>query len=101
MIFKRILTTSGILLGTLFFVFSLTPSLLPRTNIMQGLISGFAFASGYGLGVFGWWLWVYFELPSPNKRIQKIITQIAGSICLLTAVIFLWQASSWQNSLRT
>src|SRR5699024_1185411 len=101
MIFKRKLTTSGMLLGTLFFAFSMTPSLLPRTNIMQGLISGFAFASGYGLGVFGWWLWVYFELPSPNKRIQKIITQIAGSICLLTAVIFLWQASSWQNSLRT
>jgi uncharacterized membrane protein len=101
MISKHKISIAGLLLGTLFFAFSLTPSLLPRTNIMQGLISGFAFTLGYGLGVLSRWLWACFELPIPNKRIQKIITYITGSICLLTVIIFLWQATGWQNSLLT
>ena len=35
-----------------FFAASVTPSLLPREFIVQGIESGFALAIGYGVGVF-------------------------------------------------
>ena len=100
MIFKRYISTTGLLAGSLFFALSLTPSLLPRNNLMQGLISGFALTSGYGIGVVGWWLWSYFGLPTPNRSARIIIKYVAGGICLLLALTSLWWANSWQNSLR-
>ena len=41
----------GLAVATFFFAASLTPSLLPRKFIVQGLLSGFALAAGYGVGV--------------------------------------------------
>ena len=38
--------------GALFFCLSLTPSLLPRDWLFQGLIGGINAAIGYGIGVF-------------------------------------------------
>ena len=87
-------------MGTFFFALSMTPSLLPRTDLFQGLVSGFSLAAGYGLGVLIPWLWSYFELPKPAKQTQKILQIIAAIICTLTGIIFLWRASEWQNSIR-
>ena len=42
----------GLAFGTFFFCASVTPSLLPREFIVQGIESGFALAIGYGVGVF-------------------------------------------------
>ena len=41
----------GIAFGALFFCLSLTPSLLPRDWLFQGLIGGINAAIGYGIGV--------------------------------------------------
>ena len=41
----------GVAFGALFFCLSLTPSLLPRDWVFQGLIGGVNAAFGYGLGV--------------------------------------------------
>lgn len=87
-------------MGTFFFALSMTPSLLPRTDLFQGLVSGFSLAAGYGLGVLIPWLWSYFELPKPAKQTQKILQIIAAIICTVTGIIFLWRASEWQNSIR-
>jgi len=89
-----------LLVGTLFFALSMTPTLLPRSEITQGVISGLALASGYGVGVFFIWLWSYFELPKPKSKNQALVQIIAGVIFLLIAGFFLWHASGWQNSLR-
>jgi uncharacterized membrane protein len=97
---KQYFSTSGLLVGTLFLALSMSPTLLPRTDIVQGVISGLALASGYGVGVLGAWLWSYFELPKPRERIQKNLQLTAAGFCLLFMVISLWQASGWQNSLR-
>ncbi len=96
----RYFSTTGLLVGTLFFALSMTPTLLPRSEITQGVISGLAMASGYGVGVLWVWLWSYFELPKPKSKNQNIMQMIAGGFFLLIAVIFLWQASGWQNSVR-
>src|SRR5512139_460137 len=42
----------GVAFGALFFCLSLTPSLLPRDWLFQGLIGGINAAIGYGIGVF-------------------------------------------------
>ncbi len=96
----RSLCTSGLLLGTLFFAASLTPSLVPRTPLMQGMLSGFAFAAGYAIGVGARWLWSYLELPIPPRRYVRIIQWTAAAISLGTAIVFLWRAAEWQNSIR-
>ncbi len=44
----RHFSVTGLIVGTLFFAFSLTPSLLPRPWLAQGIISGLSFAAGYG-----------------------------------------------------
>src|ERR1700730_5405245 len=54
-------STCGLLLGMLFFAASLTPTLLPRSFLTQGVLSGCSLAAGYGIGVFGRWLWAYME----------------------------------------
>ena len=60
--FWRSLAAGGLVLGTLFFVASLTPTLIPRTYLTQGVLSGACFAVGYGIGVAWRWLWTYMEL---------------------------------------
>ncbi|WP_295803807.1 alpha/beta-hydrolase family protein [uncultured Microbulbifer sp.] len=93
-------STAGLLLGTLFFALSLTPSLIPREGVTQGVISGIALAAGYGVGVFLEWLWGFLELPFGSPRLQRLLRWIAGGICGLLVIGFLWRASHWQNAVR-
>src|ERR1700755_2743823 len=48
-------TFPGTGVGLVFIWFSLTPSLLPRGPLFQGVVSGCSGAIGYGLGVFAVW----------------------------------------------
>ena len=50
-------STSGLLVGVIFFAVSLTPSLIPRPHLVQAVISGASLAAGYAIGVFLRWLW--------------------------------------------
>jgi uncharacterized membrane protein len=93
-------STSGLLLGTLFFAASLTPTLLPRSFLTQGVLAGCSLAAGYGIGVFGRWLWAYMELPQPKGRLLRLAKLAAATASAGVAVIFLWQAAQWQNSIR-
>lgn len=90
----------GLLLGTLFFAASLTPSLVPRTYVTQGVLAGACFAVGYGLGVCWRWLWTYLELP-PLPELWRRAGNVAAAVaCLVVAAVFLWRAAEWQNSIR-
>ena len=93
-------STGGLLVGTLFFAASLTPSLIPRTYLTQGVLSGCSLAAGYGVGVFWRWLWNYMELPKPQGRFLRIVKLVAAIVCAFVALAFLWRAAQWQNSIR-
>jgi uncharacterized membrane protein len=93
-------STIGLLLGTLFFAASLTPTLLPRNYVTQGVLSGCSLAAGYGIGVFLHWLWTYMELPAPKARLRRNTKIVAAVICAIIGVAFLWRATGWQNSIR-
>lgn len=98
--FAGALSGVGLLLGTLFFAASLTPTLIPRTYVMQGLLAGISFATGYGLGV-GWrWLWAYLELPEPGAHMRRGVNLGVFGSCMVVAGLFLWRAADWQNSIR-
>ncbi len=96
----RYFSTAGLLVATIFFALSLTPSLIPREGVVQGVISGFSLAAGYGVGVFLHWLWIFLELPATGERTSRILRWITVSLCLLLAVAFLWRAAHWQNTVR-
>ena len=52
--------------GALFFCLSLTPSLLPRDWLFQGLIGGLNAAIGYGIGVFAGRMLRRFVITAPQ-----------------------------------
>lgn len=90
----------GVLVGTLFFALSLSPSLLPRPTLVQGALAGVTFAVGYGIGVALVRLWRFLQLPVPGPMASRWMTLTVGTACLVVAVTFLWQASTWQNTIR-
>ncbi|WP_454624172.1 alpha/beta hydrolase [Bradyrhizobium cenepequi] len=93
-------STGGVLLGLIFFAASLTPTLLPRSFSTQGVLSGFAMVAGYGMGVFGGWLWAYLELPQLKGRFLRVAKLGAATGCAIVAIVSLWEAAGWQNSIR-
>lgn len=90
----------GLVFATLFFSASVTPSLLPRHFVVQGLLSGFALAVGYGLGIFSVWLWQFLELPKPGERLERISKRISAIGAAVVFFGFLRQMTFWQNSIR-
>jgi uncharacterized membrane protein len=92
--------TVGILAGTLSFAASLTPSLIPRSYLIQGVLSGLSAALGYGIGVLAYWLWTYLELPQLRGRTLKAARIAAVCACVVIAAVFLWKTLEWQNSIR-
>ncbi len=92
----------GIAFGALFFCLSLTPSLLPRDWLFQGLIGGVNAAIGYGIGVFAQKMLHRFVLRRrpwwpPSKRV--LYWGKAATITLSTAasLLMLIPAAAWQR----
>jgi uncharacterized membrane protein len=96
----RSFTVVGLLLGTLFFAASLTPSLVPRHPAVQGMLSGLCFAAGYGIGVLVQALWRLLQLPEPRTETLMWRRLPALLLCVGAASYALWRANEWQNRLR-
>lgn len=95
------LSPPGLLVGAIFFALSLTPSLLPRTEIVQGVLSGCCFAVGYGFGNLAHWLWNFLGLQVPPGRVTRALGFLAALVCIVLVLIALWYSNTWQNSVRS
>lgn len=87
-------------LGLVFFAASLTPSLIPREWVVQGVLAGIVMGLGYMIGRFVTALWRGLELPSASGRVGlwcKIVVLLAAVGLLLYC---LSMATTWQNSVR-
>jgi uncharacterized membrane protein len=92
---------SGMVVAVVLLLLSLTPSLLPRGPLFQGVVSGGSAAVGYALGVFGAWLAGFMmsrtePWPSPN-RWWWIGLGAASAVCI--PLMFYW-FSLWQSEVR-
>ena len=98
---NRDLCLPGLVIASLLFALSLTPSLLPRPYLLQALLSGFIIIAGYGIGVFLVALWRYLGLSVINDRLRRALRAVSLLICaaLLIQSLLYWQ--DWQNELRT
>jgi uncharacterized membrane protein len=93
-------TFTGTAVGLLFIWFSMTPSLLPRGALFQGLVSGFSGAIGYGLGVFCVWLVRFMRSQGsspPPPRIAWVVLIPIGVIGMVAMAIWF---HVWQDDVR-
>lgn len=90
----------GLAVGAVCFALSLTPSLIPRTFLIQGVLSGCIFAVGYAVGAAFEWLWYFMQLPPPRGRLRSWLTGIVAIACVVLVIYCLSQAAEWQNSVR-
>src|SRR4051794_39896646 len=100
---RQLLSLSGVglMLGALFFAAALTPTLIPRSYLTQGVLAGGCFALGYLSGVLWRRLWHYLELPEPSARARSIANALIAAFCLIVVIVALWRTAEWQNSIRT
>jgi len=93
----------GVAVAVLFFALSLAPSLLPRTPVFQGVVSGITIAIGYGLGTLLARLWRDLGLPTPRRGTwahRLTVWPIVVVIAVISAV-FVWKQVGWQNDVRS
>src|ERR1700761_3713919 len=78
---------------------SFTPSLLPRSGLIQGVIWGITAAIGYGVAVLGAWIWRAFADRDPRRPRRRSwpVFFIAAAV-LLTVSLGLGQY--WQYEIR-
>lgn len=96
-----VVSSLGILLGAVCFFTSLSPSLVPRSGLVQGILAGCCFTAGYGIGVLITALWKWLGLPVPDAVLLRRIylTALAvGAILILTALLM---APVWQNEVHS
>ena len=97
---QRRYTFTGTAVGLLFMLLSMTPSLLPRGPLFQGIVSGAAGAIGYMLGVFGVWLVRFMRSrPSspPAPRWAWTVLVGLGAVGLVLGIVYFHY---WQDHVR-
>ena len=97
---QRRYTFTGTALGMLFLWLSLSPSLLPRGPLFQGIVSGAAGAIGYGLGVFGVWLVRFMKSRSsspPAPRWAWLVLVVLGALGVVLGIVYF---RYWQDHVR-
>ncbi len=79
---------------------SFTPSLLPRSGLIQGVIWGITAAIGYGLGVLAAWIWRAFADRGPRRprRRSWLVFFLAAAVLL---VVSFGLGQYWQYEIRT
>jgi uncharacterized membrane protein len=78
---------------------SFTPSLLPRSGIIQGLVWGITAAIGYGLGVLAAWIWRAFaDRDARQPRHRSWLVFLVSAAVLVVA--FFGVGQYWQYEIR-
>jgi uncharacterized membrane protein len=93
-------TWSGTLGALLFGCASLTPSLLPRGWVLQGLISGITAAIGYGLAVTVAWSVAELTESRMSHGFRRRAWQVLAAGGVLLCVVLLWLAAGWQRDIH-
>ncbi|MGV0745021.1 alpha/beta hydrolase [Mycolicibacterium sp. XJ870] len=93
-------TFFGTAVGLVFLWLSMTPSLLPRGPLFQGLVSGGAGAIGYGLGVLGVWLVRYMRSAETSPRAPKWAWLTLVAVGIVGQILIIIWFHVWQDDVR-
>ncbi len=93
-------SATGLILAAVFFTMSLTPSMMPRDALMQGLFGGAVAAIGYAIGVMLDLGWRALELPRAGAETRRWL--LLGSLPVVAVIIGLGLglAPAWQDATR-
>ncbi|MEU0540057.1 alpha/beta hydrolase [Nocardia sp. NPDC005978] len=100
------LNHTGLVVATLFFAWSVTPSLVPRDWLFQGLISGINAALGYGVGCVLQWLFFLWIRPrlkfaGPPEWVRYAVKVAIVLTCALVAAYMLVLSADWQREITS
>jgi uncharacterized membrane protein len=98
--YARSLSYAGLTCGWLFFILSLTPSLMPRSWQAQGIVSGSALAQGYGLGVVMSWTARRIGVPHLSARMRRQAWYALAVAALVTIPLIVYLSSQWERRVR-
>ncbi|MGW5314547.1 alpha/beta hydrolase [Nocardia thailandica] len=103
---------TGLVVATMFYGWSMTPSLLPRDWFFQGLLSGINATIGYGVGcllAWAWRRWVVPRVTLPARAAElwdRRPTWTAAAVrtlivlaCLAFATVMTIRSSHWQRQI--
>jgi uncharacterized membrane protein len=92
-------TLPGAWVALVFACLAFTPSLLPRSALLQGVVCGITAAIGYGVGVAGAWVWRAFadRDPRPTRPGAWRVFAISAAVLLVAAIVL---GQWWQAQLR-
>ncbi|MGB3356058.1 MAG: alpha/beta-hydrolase family protein [Mycobacterium sp.] len=93
-------TFTGTAVGLVFLYFSLTPSLLPRGPLFQGLVSGGAGAIGYAIGVFAVWLVRYMLSKESTPAAPRWAWLVLVGIGIVGMTLMIIWFHGWQDDVR-
>ncbi len=88
------------LLGLAFFAASMTPSLIPRGAVEQGVLGGVVIATGYLLGQILSLIWQAADLPRLGGRIGAVCDSLLTLAVIALTIWILVYSLEWQNELR-
>ncbi|NMM88659.1 hypothetical protein B2J88_30665 [Rhodococcus sp. SRB_17] len=91
----------GLAFALVFFVWSMSPSLLPRAWYLQGVATGISLAMGYALGtLIAWMVRKCGVEPKWAERTKKIAWWVMAAAAVILVPLFLVLGSWWQQIVR-
>ena len=90
----------ALLIGLLFLAASLTPSLIPRGPVLQGVLGGVVLALGYLSGRIIEGLWWLADMPVLTGRPRQVVLTVLSLAVLGALGLTLGYSHVWQNDLR-
>ena len=99
-LFRRRLCFGGLAGALVFFCLSLTPSLLPRGDVLQGVLSGITVVIGYGVGSGLSAGLRKLRSTEPSHGFKRIAWWVLLGATVVLVPLFLVLGGSWQNDVR-
>lgn len=99
-VFTRRLCFGGLAGALFFFCASMAPSLVPRSALMQGFVSGMAASIGYGCGSLLSVIIRRIKKTEPGPGAKRVAWIVLSVSTLLFGAIFLTMGLGWQGELR-
>ena len=93
------LDPGGSALGLVLAVLSVTPSLLPRPALLQGVIAATAFSIGYLVGA-AVWDGARRLVPRPSPTVRRLLWAAYALLWIAALTTLTSLAVAWQNEVR-